>query len=600
MIRLCMLGCLLALSGELQFSSAADTVALESDAESDAQKLERLVSLPLLREATPDYTCPGPGDTTKKLNDFHLRGTALGGWLVLEPWITPSLFYQFLGASNRFGDDAKNHVGLDSFTFCTALGKKEANRQLRAHWDAWVTEDQIRQLAKSGVVHLRIPVADWMFVPYEPFIGCWDGALEQLDRVLGLCHRYGIKALLDVHAVRGSQNGLDNSGDTSHYRWVGNYSHDGAAMYDHWDIRGADWLGPFSAVTGTYDSVNDSHVIDTIKVVNIIVDRYKHNPVVMGIEPLNEPWAMIPLDVLQEFYWRCYQIVQLKAPHWLSLFHDSFRLTPDSFGSFLKGCDNWALDTHIYQAWAWENTPEWFALHACMDKERLVEMEALGVPIIVGEWSLATDNCAMWLNGLNDNVPGYPKVACEMVRCADPYFGPGVVPNAPPDPTLPAQDPVGMGGPSTVEYGMCPRDAPFPREKQDVRTLAYAKLHAFDYSTHGQFFWNFRTELETRWDFFRAVDLGWIPTDMDSPTRWHEIAHSCDAIMAQGDVDFSGPAPALGPQSFLPTLLLPSLLVCAGLVAAWALLALKRKLLPTSSNHAYQQIATRDVEMSRI
>jgi hypothetical protein len=95
---------------------------------------------------------------------------------------------------------------------------------------------------------------------------------------------------------------------------------------------------------------------------------------------------MIPLDVLQEFYWRCYQIVQLKAPHWLSLFHDSFRLTPDSFGSFLKGCDNWALDTHIYQAWAWENTPEWFALHACMDKERLVEMEALGVPIIVGEW----------------------------------------------------------------------------------------------------------------------------------------------------------------------------------------------------------------------
>jgi len=26
-----------------------------------------------------------------------------------------------------------------------------------------------------------------------------------------------------------------------------------------------------------------------------------------------------------------------------------------------------------------------------------------GVPIVVGEWSLATDNCAMWLNGLNDN-----------------------------------------------------------------------------------------------------------------------------------------------------------------------------------------------------
>ena len=31
------------------------------------------------------------------------------------------------------------------------------------------------------------------------------------------------------------------------------------------------------------------------------------------------------------------------------------------------------------------------------------------MPMIVGEWSLATDNCAMRLNGLNDNLPGGPK-----------------------------------------------------------------------------------------------------------------------------------------------------------------------------------------------
>jgi hypothetical protein len=40
----------------------------------------------------------------------------------------------------------------------------------------------------------------------------------------------------------------------------------------------------------------------------------------------------------------------------------------------------------------------------------------------VGEWSLATDNCAMWLNGLNNNVPGYPKVVCDMVKCPLPYM----------------------------------------------------------------------------------------------------------------------------------------------------------------------------------
>jgi len=38
-----------------------------------------------------------PAFTGTPINNFHFRGAALGGWLVLEPWLTPSLFYQFLG-----------------------------------------------------------------------------------------------------------------------------------------------------------------------------------------------------------------------------------------------------------------------------------------------------------------------------------------------------------------------------------------------------------------------------------------------------------------------------------------------------------------------
>jgi hypothetical protein len=52
-----------------------------------------------------------------------------------------------------------------------------------------------------------------------------------------------------------------------------------------------------------------------------------------------------------------------------------------------------------------------------------------------------------------------------------------------------------------VSYGTCPRDAPFPDDTQAMRTLSYAKLNAFDRDTHGQFFWNFRTEFEPRWDY---------------------------------------------------------------------------------------------------
>lgn len=60
-------------------------------------------------------------------------------------------------------------------------------------------------MKEDGVETLRIPVADWMYMPYEPFIDCWDGALEELNRVLDLCTKYNIKALIDLHAIRHSQ-----------------------------------------------------------------------------------------------------------------------------------------------------------------------------------------------------------------------------------------------------------------------------------------------------------------------------------------------------------------------------------------------------------
>ena len=66
-------------------------------------------------------------------------GTNIGGWLVLEPWITPSLFYRFL---NKQQDD----VGMDMWTFCSALGPDEGNRVLRDHWDYWLQEEHVAQL----------------------------------------------------------------------------------------------------------------------------------------------------------------------------------------------------------------------------------------------------------------------------------------------------------------------------------------------------------------------------------------------------------------------------------------------------------------------
>ena len=167
-------------------------------------------------DEAPDYTCGDDADDLPRAT-WKVTGTSLGGWLVLEPWLTPSLFYQFLGADVRYGPDIqkiKEKTGMDQKSFCTALGPSEANRQLRRHWRKWVTEEHIQGIAATGATHVRIPIGDWMFRPYDIYaqvedgVRCNDGAIEELDRVLKLCKTYGLRALLDMHAWIGSQNGV--------------------------------------------------------------------------------------------------------------------------------------------------------------------------------------------------------------------------------------------------------------------------------------------------------------------------------------------------------------------------------------------------------
>ena len=128
-----------------------------------------------------------------------ITGTNLGGWQVLEPWITPSLFYQFTDRNNT-----ENQVAMDTYTFCEALGAEEGNRQLRAHWDKWVTEDTFEALAKREVTMVRLPIGDWTLEPYGPYINCTEGAVDYIDKAFEWGAKHKIDILLDIHAVRGS------------------------------------------------------------------------------------------------------------------------------------------------------------------------------------------------------------------------------------------------------------------------------------------------------------------------------------------------------------------------------------------------------------
>lgn len=290
-------------------------------------------------------------------------------------------------------------------------------------------------------------------------------------------------------------------------------------------MRGGDWVGHYNDTTHQYDSIDYENIQFTLTVVEKLINTHKDDLTVIGVEPLNEPWWPTPIDVLKKFYWDSYNLVQKLSPSWITLLHDSFRLTPGIWGDFLTNCNNFAMDTHIYQAWAWEMPPDWFEDHACYDGEMIRLMEAIGVPVIVGEWSLATDNCAMWLNGFNDNVPGYPKVECERIKCPPPYMGIDQ-PGTPLDDSLPPQDPFGTGGESYVSYGTCPRDKPFENDDDVMTTLGYSKMNAFDLGTHGNFYWNFRTEFEPRWDFQQASSKKWLPSSYENEEH-EKIVAAC-------------------------------------------------------------------------
>jgi len=466
-------------------------------------------------------------------NKYKLRMVNLGSWMVLEPWITPTLFFQFLGKEVEPGskDNSQDSIGMDMYTFCKALGPDEGNRQLKAHWDSWVTENDIAQLATMGINSVRVPVGDWMYKPYGPYIGCTDGALDQMERLFKLCKEYGLKVLLDIHAINNSQNGFDNSGRSMSIEWT-TYSSTqitGSATFVHWPFRTAEWMGQFDSKTATYTTKNETNIQHTLDTIQVMIDMYSNETAVLGIEPVNEPWQFTPLDWLKQFYWDSYEKVREGAPHWLFLMHDAFMFDVEIWGDFMLNCPNIGLDTHIYQAWFDPMPQASFLRNACKLKTALQKMEYAGMPVVVGEWSLATDNCAMWLNGFNDNVPGFPRVQCSYTTCPLPYMGPGIIPGAPVNPNMPPQGPFGTGS-STPSYGQCPVDKEWHNNDIFMKDLARAKLYAFD-SLHGWAFWNFKNELEPRWSYIAATDLEYFPQSVADLENDFSVQHACDVFL---------------------------------------------------------------------
>ena len=139
-----------------------------------------------------------------------IRGVNLGGWLSLEPFITPSFFQSY-----------KSNQGIvDEWTLTTILGPSQAAKTLEKHYAQFINAQSFQDIQAAGFDHVRIPYSYWAVTtypgdPYVPKIS-W----RYLLRAIEYARQAGLRVNLDLHAVPGSQNGWNHSGRQGAIGWL--------------------------------------------------------------------------------------------------------------------------------------------------------------------------------------------------------------------------------------------------------------------------------------------------------------------------------------------------------------------------------------------
>lgn len=271
------------------------------------------------------------------------RGVNLGGWLVIEKWITPSLFN---------GTDAANEFELSR--------TKEGRRRIASHHQSFITEADLVWLKGRGVTLLRIPIGYWIFGHDEHY----EGAIERLDWLVSTSLSYGFELLLDLHAAPGAQNGAAHSGSGNSVS----------------NINSTKWLNDTSAQE------------ETIEILCKLAHRYKDSPHIWGIELLNEPTVDLLGFKLARFFRRAYRrVTKVARPGTRIVFSDGYAplRTSNCFWLMTKREFPVVLDCHIYQVFGARNKTRSFDQHIRKLRwtRAFLRFLRLQQPVIVGEWS---------------------------------------------------------------------------------------------------------------------------------------------------------------------------------------------------------------------
>ncbi|KAJ6505985.1 glycoside hydrolase family 5 protein [Mycena vulgaris] len=388
---------------------------------------------------------------TFKYGTTPIRGVNLGGWFVLEPWITPSIF-------KNTGNDAI----VDEFTFGSMQDPATALSVLQNHWETWITEDDFIAIAAAGLNHVRIPYGYWS-VPLTsadtggstsvaPYTA---GAWPYLLKALNWAKQHGIHVILDLHGAPGSQNGFDNSGQR---------------------ISPPEWAA---------NPANVSRTVDTLAFVAANVGG-----MVDIIELLNEPAAFSSsafASTLRQFWQDGYGAVRSAAGAGNQVMIGDGFLGVDSWTNFMTypSTQGVMMDYHEYQIFSVPELSRSFDDHinfACSSMADLTNFAKSNIWTVVGEWSTAVTDCTLWLNGRGVGS-----------RWDGTYFS--------------ANAPLGSCD------GWTGSSANFSSDYKTFLRKYWEVQVTMGENVQGWVYWTWKAENSDDWSYQKGLEGGWIPQD---------------------------------------------------------------------------------------
>mmetsp|Transcript_22452 Transcript_22452/g.31501 ORF Transcript_22452/g.31501 Transcript_22452/m.31501 type:complete len:611 (+) Transcript_22452:216-2048(+) len=445
-----------------------------------------------------------------------IRGVNLGGWLLVERFITPYLFaittchiqgdfcwYPNQSSAPQVGGSAAEKVcdlyhckplvsspsrnvpkdfPQDQYALMDSFDNANVRKQyMDYHWNNFVTHDDLIKLSESKITHVRVPIPFWILEDptvwdtlHEPWV---TGGWMYFIRLVSWCRKLNIKVWPDVHVPSSMMvmNHNNNNRDKQHMQRtldaleliVNAIQDDGLDDV----VTGIGILSMMSSFDDVSSSNNNNHDDDTLTI----------------------PQPNCEQSDMKEYYNEALKIVRQTLGEEVSIYQS------DMWNDAQKWDDGWwsdegsHSDTYLGSSFTFRSvetrskrhlSPKQHIALVCQDFENEVTAccNGGGISRMVGEWSAAYD------------VNPQPKLQQVMQNIA--------------------------------KSGTMGEERTPSKERQDfLRQFVKAQMVTYegggqDGSSGGWFFYNFKMEgnVFVEYDYLQGLKDGWIAPELPSST----------------------------------------------------------------------------------